>query len=277
MCWSVYARQAPPPSERSITVRTEDASLAATISYPAGRGPFPGVVLVHGSGRITRDQLQRERDHFVPKGIVVLAYDKRGVGESTGDYVNVGVRTSPERMPLLGRDALACLRALGGQPRVDGSRLGFVGASQAGWIIPAAIGAARPGEVRFAVIISGPATSVGIEDAYSQATGDGIRPHETLSPEQIDVRVDAYRGPQGFDHVPMLGALKTQTLWLLGEQDESIPIRHTVRNLRAAIAAGAPITLRIYPGANHGLSGPAGQVPYWTDVVNWLRAWRILP
>lgn len=126
-------------------------------------------------------------------------------------------------MPLLGRDALACLRALGAQPHVDASRLGFLGASQAGWIIPAAIGAANAGDVRFAVIISGPATSVGLEDAYSQATGDGIRPHDPLSPEQIDARVDAYRGPQGFDHVPILRALKRQTLWLLGEQDESIP------------------------------------------------------
>lgn len=276
VCWSVYARQAPPPSERNITIPTEGANLAATVSYPPGRGPFPAVVLVHGSGRMTRDQLRRERDHLVSKGLVVLVYDKRGVGESTGDYDNVGVRTSPERMPLLGRDALACLRALRAQARVDASRLGFFGASQAGWVIPAAIAAADAGEVRFAVIVSGPATSVGLEDAYSQATGDGIRAHESLTPAQIDARVDAYRGPQGFDHVSILRGLKTRTLWLVGEEDESIPVRHTERNLRGAIAAGAPITLRMYPGANHGLSAPSGPVPYWTDVVNWLRGERIL-
>ncbi len=55
--------------------------------------------------------------------------------------------------------------------------------------------------------------------------------------------MDAYAGPQGFDHVPILRALKTPTLWLVGEDDESIPVRHTLRNLRAAIGAGAAITL----------------------------------
>lgn len=276
ICWSVYARQPPPPSERKTVIANEGANLAATISYPPGTDRFPGVVLVHGSGRMTRDQLRRQQDHLVSKGIAVLSYDKRGVGESTGHYDNVGVRTSPERMPLLGRDALACLRTLRGDPRVDPARVGFLGSSQAGWIIPAALAAAAPGDARFAVVLSGPATSVGLEYAYSEATGDGIRPHDALSPEAIDVRVDAYAGPPGFDHVPILRALKTPTLWLVGEDDESIPVRHTLRNLRAAIGAGAAITLRTYPGANHALAAAGGPVPYWTDVIDWLRKERIL-
>jgi dienelactone hydrolase len=276
ICWSVYARQAPLPLERRAAIENEGAKLAATIAFPSGKGPFPGVVLVHGSGRTTRDQMRRQRDHLLATGLAVLSYDKRGVGESTGEYDNVGVRTSPERMPLLGRDALACLRALRDERRVDAARLGFLGSSQAGWIIPAAMAAARPGEVRFAIILSGPATSVGLEYAYSEATGDGIRPREKLSADEIDARVDAYRGPSGFDHVAIIRVLKTPTLWLVGEDDESIPVRHTLRNLRAAIAGGAPITLRTYPGANHALMGPSGPAPYWTDVIDWLRAERIL-
>jgi dienelactone hydrolase len=274
--WSVYARQAPAASQRTAAIENEGAKLAATIAYPAGRGRFPGVVIVHGSGKLTRDVFVRDRDRLVAAGFAVLTYDKRGVGESTGEYDNVGVRTSPERMPLLGRDALACLRALGADRRVDPARLGFMGASQAGWIIPAAISAANPGEVRFAIILSGPATNVGLEYAYSEATGDGIRAHEALTREQIDARVDAYKGPPGFDHVPILALLKTPTLWLLGEEDESIPIRHTERNLRAAIASGAPITMRMYRGANHGLFAPSGPVAYWSDVLDWLRAQHIL-
>jgi dienelactone hydrolase len=274
--WSVYARQAPPPSERQAVITNEAADLAATISYPAGKGPFPGVVLVHGSGRTTRDQLRYAQTQLVSKGLAVLAYDKRGVGESTGEYDNVGVRTSPVRMPLLGRDALACLRALAADRRIDRTRVGFFGNSQAGWIIPAAIAAAQPGEVRFALIMSGPATNVGLEYAYSEATGDGIRPHEPLSDAEIDGRVDAYKGPPGFDHTSIIRELKTPTLWLVGEADESIPVRHTLRNLRSAIAGGASITLRTYPGANHGLATPSGPVPYWTDVIDWLRAERIL-
>jgi dienelactone hydrolase len=268
--------QDPGPAERNQSIANEGAALAATVLYPQGRGPFPAVVLVHGSGRTTRDQQRRQRDHLVSQGVAVLAYDKRGVGESTGEYVNVGVRTSPERMPLLGRDALACLRALQQDRRIDAARVGFLGSSQAGWIIPAAIAAAKPGEVRFAVILSGPATSVGLEHAYSEATGDGIRAHDNLTAEQVDARVDAYGGPSGFDHGEIVRALKVPTLWLVGEADESIPVRHTLRNLRAAIAGGAAITLKTYPGANHGLMTPSGPVPYWTDVIDWLRGERIL-
>lgn len=271
-----YGQRAPEPKEVPVPVVNEGATLAATVSFPRGAGPFPGVVLVHGSGRTTRDQQRMQRDRFLSAGFAVLSYDKRGVGESTGEYDDVGVRTSPERMPLLGRDALTCLRALKGQRRIDGARVGFFGPSQAGWIIPAAIGAAPAGEVAFAVIFSGPATSVGLEYAYSEATGDGIRAHDALTPEQIDARVDAYKGPSGFDTAPMLRALKTPTLWLLGDADESIPIRHTERNLRALIAAGVPITLRIYPGGNHALFGPSGPIAWWVDVEKWLRANRIL-
>lgn len=277
--WPLHGRmpQLPLPQNAPLRVTNEGAALAATISYPStGSPPFPGVVIVHGSGRMTRDQLRGLRDPLVAAGLAVVTYDKRGVGESTGEYDDVGVRTSPQRMPLLGRDALACLRAMKSARGVDPARAGFLGMSQAGWIIPAAIGAARANETAFAVILSGPATSVGLEDAYSQATGDGIRAHEALTDAEIDARVDGYGGPPGFDHAEILRSLRTPTLWLLGSRDESIPIRHTERNLRALVAAGVPITLKVYEGGNHGLSGPAGRIPFWQDVTNWLRANRIL-
>ena len=252
-------------------VLNEGASLAGTISLPPGvQAPVPAVVLVHGSGRTTRADQRFMRDRLLAMGVAVLAYDKRGVGESTGEYDNVGVRTSPERVPLLGRDAVAELRVLEKRPGFDSRRHGFIGVSQAGWIIPSAMAAARPGEVRFAVIQSGPAGSVGQEYAYSEATGDGFRPHEQLTVAQIDGRVDAYSGPTGFDNVPSLRLLRTPILWLLGDADESIPIRHTKRNLEALAHGGVPITLRTYPDANHGLMTPNGPTRYWDDVREWL-------
>jgi len=256
-----------------VTIENEGARLAGTIYLPdAARPPLAAAVLVHGSGRTTREDMRFMRDQLLAMGIAVLAYDKRGAGESTGEYDNVGVRTSPERMPLLGRDALAALRVLELRPGFDRDRLGFVGLSQAGWIIPSAMARAREGEVRWAVIKSGPAGSVGQEDAYSEATGDGFRPHEDLTTAQIDARVDAYDGPPGFDNLPALRTLHTPILWLLGAADESIPVRHTLANLQALVRAGAPITIRTYPAANHALFAPSGPVPFWADVRQWLRA-----
>jgi alpha-beta hydrolase superfamily lysophospholipase len=254
-----------------VAFTNEGAALAGTLSLPrTGKPPFPAVVLVHGSGRTTREDQTAARDHWLQLGFAVLAYDKRGIGQSTGDYDNVGVRTSPARMPLLGRDALAGLRALAQRPGIDRTRIGFYGISQAGWIIPSAIAAARPGEAAFAVVNSGPVGSVGQEDVYSVATGDGLRAHENLTVSQIDARVDAYTGPSGFDNLPALRQLRTPTLWLLGDADESIPVRHAIRNLRTLIGAGRPITLRVYSGARHGLFSPVGRAPFWEDVRDWL-------
>ncbi|HJR58936.1 MAG TPA: prolyl oligopeptidase family serine peptidase [Vicinamibacterales bacterium] len=214
---------------------------------------------------------------LVPEGIAVLTYDKRGVGASSGEFISVGTGTSEAYMPVLAADALECLRALRRHPRVDPLRAGFLGASQAGWIIPMALSKASPGEAAFAIIQSGPATSVGLEMEYSRLTGDGTRAAAPMTADAIDRRLAEYAGAHGLDPVPLLAKLGTPTLWLLGDRDASIPIRQTQQNLQQAIAGGAPITVKTYPDADHGLAFPGGHAaPYWDDTLRWLRAGKIL-
>jgi dienelactone hydrolase len=259
-----------------LVVRSGGAELAAAIDFPDDGERHPAVVSVHGSGRLTRQALQGDAGRLLPAGIALLTYDKRGVGESTGTYVNVGTATSEAHMPLLAEDALACLRALRTHRAVDPARVGFIGSSQAGWIIPLAISKAAAGEVAFAVIRSGPATSVGLEMEYSRLTGEGLRDVAPVSREEIDRRLAAYGGPHGLDTAPLLLSLRTPMLWLLGDADESIPIPQTLQNLRRATEAGAPMSVITYPRANHSLMTPTGPVPYWTDVFDWMRERGIL-
>ena len=51
----------------------------------------------HGSGRVTKDEVRFLAGRLVAEGYAVLRYDKRGVGQSTGVYENVGIGNS-ERM-----------------------------------------------------------------------------------------------------------------------------------------------------------------------------------
>jgi uncharacterized protein len=264
-------------AHEDVTVISGDARLAARISYPDDGKRHPAVVSVHGSGRLGRQETAFEWQRLVPEGMVVLTYDKRGVGESTGEFVFVGTSTSEAYMPVLAGDALECLRVLKKHASVDPDRVGFIGSSQAGWIIPLALSRAAQNEVAFAIIRSGPATSVGLEMEYSRLTGDGIREVTPISAEEMDRRLAAYKGPHGLDTVPLVEKLHTPTLWLLGDRDESIPIRPTQQNLQRAIAGGAPITVKTYADADHGLRTSAGaMVPYWGDALAWLRARRIL-
>ncbi len=112
---------------------------------------------------------------------------------------------------------------------------------------------------------------------YSRLTGEGLRQVEPITPEEMDRRLAGYAGPHGLDTVPLLGVLRTPTLWLLGDDDESIPIRQTKAHLQRAIALGAPITVTAYPGVNHGLQRRDGSMPpFWADTLAWLRERGIL-
>src|SRR6187200_3314781 len=124
---------APATQPIELTVQSRGATLAATLQLPTtGRAPFPAIVLAHGSGRTTRDQMRWMAEPLLSMGLAVLTYDKRGVGGSTGTYVNVGTARSIEVFGDLSDDALACVAALKARKDIDASRIGLGGNSQAG-------------------------------------------------------------------------------------------------------------------------------------------------
>lgn len=85
--------------ERDVAVEAEGAVLAGTLCSPAGPGRFPAVLMVHGTGPLDRDEnMPGQRldvfntlaRHLADHGVASLRYDKRGCGESTGDYSRAG-------------------------------------------------------------------------------------------------------------------------------------------------------------------------------------------
>ena len=273
----VYNRRVLTVRHEEVRIKSGDVEIAATVSIPRwGSGPFPALVSVHGSGPIRRQDLNSDWRQLAPHGIVVLTYDKRGVGESSGRFGEVAPAHCEEWLRTLASDARACLEFLKKHPSVDPQRIGFFGGSQAGWIIPLASDGQT--DVAFNVILSGAATSCGIESHYSALTGDGRRPVERLSAEEIERRLQAYDGPAGFDPVPVLARTKTPTLWLLGARDLSIPAERSRQALEKLREQGAPITVKVYPDGDHGLQDTSSgkRLPYWEDTIEWLQQQRIL-
>lgn len=250
----------PPPLPASFA--SGEIRLAFTLDLPRGRGPFPAVVMGHGSGRVTRDQLTWASRHFVDLGFAVLRFDKRGVGESTGTFVFVGTRDSPWVFPQLAGDVAAGVRFLRTRPEIDPRRIGLFGASQAGWILP--LSARDLGGVAFMILWSGPVCSVGQEMFYSDIVENTSRPVA-----DGNTAMARFHGNPGFDPVPVLAAIDTPSLWLLGLDDHSIPVQTTLQNLQRLKAQGRPFEWRTYQGLDHQLSAAA-----WDDVGGWLGRFR---
>jgi hypothetical protein len=109
-----------------VVFRNGDVELHGTLSIPVGAGPHPAVVLVHGSGAATRN-VGFFTSAYERLGIATLSFDKRGAGESTGNW-----RSAP--FADLAGDVLAGVALLRARPDIDAKRIGLDGSSQGGWV-----------------------------------------------------------------------------------------------------------------------------------------------
>ena len=160
---------------------TAGIRLAGTLTIPEGKGPFPAVVLLTGSGPQNRDEEVFSHrpflvlaDYLTRRGIAVLRSDDRGVGASTGDFSKATTGDFAD-------DAIAGIDFLKTRPEVDPKRIGLVGHSEGGMIGPLAAG--RSNDVAFLVMLAGPGQRFGDVVAFqilnaAKAQGAG---EETLA------------------------------------------------------------------------------------------------
>lgn len=267
------------PTETVTYTSADGVTLTGMLTLPNTPGPHPAIVISHGSERGERNDFFREqlRTFFASQGIIALTYDKRGVGDSGGTYREAA---SEENLTLLAQDVLAGVAYLKSRPEVDGSKIGLIGASQAGWVFP--IAASQSEDVAFFVLLSGPVVSTGIERAYSELTNNGEAPSQ-YTPEEISQQIAA-RTTYGFDPLPILATLTQPGLWILGGVDQSIPIPESVENLEALIAAGqGNFSYQVFPSLDHSLQvseqGLFREIPVstgfgeevFTKILEWVR------
>jgi uncharacterized protein len=60
--------------------------------------------------------------------------------------------------------------------------------------------------------------------------------------------------PFRYDPMPTLRAVEAPQLWILGEDDLEAPSAETSRRIKMLIAEGKPITLALFPHAEHGMT-----------------------
>lgn len=78
-------------------------------------------------------------------------------------------------------------------------------------------------------------------------------PHDEAKLREMGKQFD-WGTPWRYDPMPALRVVKTPQLWILGEDDLEAPSAETGRRIRDLQAAGRPIVLALYPGAEHGMT-----------------------
>jgi uncharacterized protein len=252
--------------EVAVHFTCEETALAGTLYLPNGSGRHPAVVWVHGSGEQPRLNYGAVVAPLVENGVAVFSYDKRGVGESEGDCC-----TSPGEYDLVAADADGAVTAVRSHPEIDAEKVGFYGASEAGWVVPLADSLlAKP--VAFTALVDGPAVTTGEEEVWSDAAGE-----EEDGPLTAERKAEATQklqeaGPSGFDPAPLIEQMSTPGLWLYGGADKSIPTDRSVAILTRMKQAGKDFTIVVFPTAGHGLVDNVPTAPEApATLVEWIQ------
>jgi hypothetical protein len=273
-----------------VSFRNGEVKLAGVFLRPPGKGPYPAIVLIHGSGETDRNSVLPIAQFLVRHGVALLGYDKRGVGDSTGAW-----RTAS--LEELAGDAIAAVQFLRGRKDIDPKRIGVFAVSQGGWVAPLA--ASESGDIAFLISVSGPGvTPAEVElgrlehalrarDFPETAVGDALalvklRDEVTQGRrrwEDFQAAVEKARGaawlrytpappsadswlfehwrrlPLDYAPGPVLEKLRVPVLALFGGLDHTVLADENAGQWRAALARGGhkDYTIKIFPTGNHML------------------------
>jgi pimeloyl-ACP methyl ester carboxylesterase len=253
--------------EEHVSFDGPGATLSGTVYTPTSQGPHPALVFVHGSGPQIRIDNWPMADRFARAGIACLSFDKRGTGNSTGDWQQA-------EFDVLADDVVAAVDALRRRPDIRPDQIGLWGVSQAGWVIPLA--ANKSDHIAFCIPVSGGAVSpaeqelwhrtqclrfLGCDSRLLEAMRRGVAMH--FQWEQL-YKAGRFPIPPLFEIEPLdmyldapaaIRRVRQPVLAIFGESDVLTPPRESAaiwaNQLHAA--GNRDYSVRLFPHATHGL------------------------
>jgi pimeloyl-ACP methyl ester carboxylesterase len=262
----------------SYVNQVQNVTLAATLTIPQGKGPFPAVVLITGSGPQDRDESLLGHkpflvlsDYLTRKGIAVLRADDRGTGKSTGDFA---AATTAD----FATDTEAGVAYLKTRPEIDPHKIGLIGHSEGGVIAPMI--AARDHDIAFIVMMAGPgvpgdqilvaqvrAIDLASGKSPEEAEKDATREREVLdllrtdkndamlekdvraklgadTPEaKVGMSIKQLTSPWfryfvSYDPAVALRKVQCPVLAIIGEKDVQVPAKQNLPAIRKALEEG---------------------------------------
>ena len=297
--------------EREVTVGSSPWQLPGTLTLPNGAGPFPAVVLVHGSGSHDRDESIGPNKPFkdlawglASRGIAVLRYEKRThmYGREIAQLGNVTINDETVD------DARKAVDVLAAQPEIQAKHIFVLGHSLGGYVGPRIAsgdakvagliilaGSTRPMEqlaveqVRYLVTLDGKITPEGqkqIDEAEKMkaAVDDpGLKAGTTVNFLGASVPASYFLDLRGY-HAPELAAsLHIPIFVLQGGRDYQVGAAD-FEGWKKALAAQPSASFKLYPALNHLFmagEGPSSGAEYEKpnhvqeavvqDAAEWIR------
>jgi len=251
--------------KEEITFQNEDVVLKGMLTKPDINSPYPVVIVTHTSNAGGREYgvYQHLTNLLPPLGIGVFLYDRRGSGESSGDFETATFFD-------LAADAQAAVDHLKVRSDIDPKHIGVWGMSQGGWIAP--LTASKSAEVAFVIAVSAvgvspaeqmnysaeyelrekgfPEGSIeqmlelrGLVNEYFHGKIEGSKVRKKLDvfckeawfpfayldeylPE--DPTIEKWYQEMDFDPLPIIQKIHVPVLLLYGEQDPWVPIAKSV-------------------------------------------------
>ncbi len=294
-------------TETGVNVGSGEWQLPGTLSIPKGAGPFPVVVLVHGSGPNDRDETLGGTKTFkdlawglASNGVAVLRYEKRTRQYPEKSAQDQGFTVEDETID----DAVAAVDLLAKTAGIDSTRIFVAGHSLGGMLAPRI--AARESRTAGLVILAGATRP--LEDLILEQTkyilnldgtlddADNVQIQATTAlvsqVKALDIPggqpvLGAYRAYwaylQGYDPAAEAAKLDLPVYILQGERDYQVTMADFA-NWSTALSGKNNVTLQSYPGLNHlfvsgtgpsnpgeyDLAGNVGEIVI-TDIAAWIK------
>jgi dienelactone hydrolase len=247
-------------TEISFRNTAQNIELGGMLFVPPGKGPFPAVVVIQGSGTSVRNNgwYLTLTQYLQKNDVIVLLPDKRGSEKSGGDWRSASFED-------LATDTLAAIQYLRNQGLAAISKIGVVGMSQGGWIAP--IVASESSDVEFLVNVVGTSLTTQEQLLYEENYNlrqMGFLPGISNIVALLSTSYIKHIGQKkfwdaigGFDPLPYWKRLTIDTLTLYGREDTNVPSVKSAERLRAL--NNPRNRVRVYDGSGHALQDPVGQ------------------
>ncbi|WP_142316314.1 alpha/beta hydrolase [Bacillus toyonensis] len=259
--------------------------LPGTLSVPKGKGPFPVVILVQGSGATDQDEtafaLKPFRDlaeGLASKGIAVLRYNKRtyehGLKTQSSPFYTVDKETTD--------DALLVTHFLKNEPLIDKNQIYILGHSQGGMMLPKMIEKDQNQNIAGAIVMGGPARTIQdvVLDQFEYLFSIGaMKPDEyKFYKSQFELLNDpnfsSQNPPKGFylgsavfwDSIRKVKAAemskeqKTPLLIIQGERDYQVQSKIEIPLWKEQLKERDNVDYRLYPKLNHFFTEGDGEL-----------------